>query len=109
MGRYTNENYVKITRDIMKSGLSNKAILLFLWLNELEQRFTSERNFDQRDWFMHTDREISEKSGMSINTVKSAKKELKEKGFIEISRGGWHYTKTGKSGIKQPTVYRIIR
>lgn len=82
-------------------------MVLYLWLNELEQRFTEENG--KRDWFMQTNEELCNVTGMSINTIKKAKKELKDKGFISVSRGNWHYANTGKSSIKQPTIYYLLK
>lgn len=109
MGRKTKSDYMKITRKLFDKeyNLSRNAIYLFVWLNELEQIFTEDDG--GRDWFTHTDKEISERTGMCLGNVKKAKRELVEKGFIETSRGNWHFVSTGKSSIRQPTVYRIIR
>lgn len=109
MSRRTNDNFMKISRETLSDSfrLSKKAIVLWLWLNELEQRYTEE--YGKRDWFMKTDSELAEIAGMSINTVKAAKKELKDHGFIEVSRGHWHYATTGKSSLKQPSVYRLLK
>lgn len=109
MARKTNNNYMKISRELLSNGhdLSRKAILLYLWLNELEQRYTEEDG--ERDWFMKSDKELAKVSGMSVGIVKEAKKELREKGFIEVSRGGWNFKTTGKSSISQPTVYKLLK
>lgn len=109
MGRKIKSNYMKISREILdcNNRLSRKAIILYLWLNELEQRFT-EQNGD-RDWFMYTNDELVELTGMSIKVVKEAKRELIDRGFISVSRGNWCYSSTGKSSIKQPSVYRILK
>lgn len=102
-----NRFYMQLSRAPFDENhhLSHSALVLFVWLNELEQRFTGE----DKDWFLCTDEELCEFTGYSINTVKKAKAELKQTDLVEISRGKWIYTKTGKSGIKQPTKYRILR
>lgn len=109
MSRRTEKDYMKIPRETLRdtANLSRNAILLFLWLNELEQRYTEENG--ARDWFMQTNAELVEKTGLCLDSVKDAKRELKEKGFIEVFRGGWHYVSTGKSSIKQPCCFRILK
>lgn len=113
MGRKTCFPYVKTPQELTdrENRLSNKAILLYVWLNQIEQHKTPNPEKDQytRDWFLCTDKELCEYSGLSINTVKSAKKELKERGFITVGRGNWQYVNTGKSSLRQPCKYQIIK
>lgn len=107
--KYGNSFYMELSRAIFDDDhkeLSRNARWLFVCLNEMEQR----RCFGtDKDWFLCTNEELCEITGFSINTLKAAKAELKQTDLVEISRGGWKFRSTGKSGIKQPTVYRILR
>lgn len=101
--------YMELSRalfDIDHKDLSRNAKWLFVCLNEMEQRYCPDRG---RDWFLCTDKQLCEISGFSINTLKAAKSELRKTDLVEVSRGKWIYNDTGKSGISQPTKYRILR
>lgn len=102
--------YMELSRaifDEQHKNMSRNAKWLFVCLNELEQRYCS--NNSDRDFFMSTDKQLCDITGFSINTLKAAKAELRKTDLVDVSRGGWHYTDTGKSAISQPTVYRILR
>lgn len=101
--------YMELSRAIFDDkhkDLSRNAKWLFVCLNELEQRFCPDRG---RDWFLSTDKDLCDITGFSINTLKAAKSELRKTDLVEVSRGQWIYADTGKSSIKQPTKYRILR
>lgn len=108
----TTGNYLKITRDIATKdayGMSGSAFKLFICLNQLEAIDSSNGEllgdiFERM--FLCTDQRIHDYTGMNIKTIQSAKKELKDRGLITISRGHWHYG-NGKSDIKQPCVYKL--
>lgn len=108
MGRLTTYNYMKTPKNIADKDdrLSTRAMVLYIWLERMEQDYTP--NDGSRHWFLATHEQISNYSGMSINTIKAAKKELAERGFIRIERGGWYYKDTGKSSIKQPCKYTLL-
>lgn len=110
MAKYGNTHFLQLTRSLWEEEyqqLSVKAKWLFVCLNELEQRYCGKDS----GFFFRTDEELCIDTGMSINTVKAAKRELKEKAqkLIRISRGHWTYITTGKSSKYQPTVYQILR
>ena len=92
--------------------MSGSAIKLFIALNKIEsiKEACGELNgaVGQR-WFLCTDGEIRGHTGMNVKSIQSAKKELKEHGFIDVSRGNWHYKQTGKSDIRQPCRYQILK
>lgn len=87
-------------------NLSDKAILLFFWLNELEQRYTN----GDTDYFYRSDEQLASDLKWSEKTVKSAKKELRESGLIEIGYVRWwmddEHTKKSK---KRVTSYKILQ
>jgi DNA-binding MarR family transcriptional regulator len=107
----TKNDYFKVTRLLCdeEHQITPSAFKVFCWLNELEQRAIYARRTigSNPTTFTCTDKELCEKVKMDIKTVQRAKKELKELGLIKVTRGNWHYTRTGKSDIKQPCVYEI--
>lgn len=112
----SNEKYHRIPRELTSensfTSLSGSAFKLFLALNELESRKYKELVYDKSTgyfWFLCTDAQIRDLTGMNEKTIQKAKKELKEHGFIHVARGNWHYAATGKSDIKQPCKYYIIK
>lgn len=108
--KYGNSFYMELSRAIFDNDhqkqMSRNAKWLFVCLNEMEQRRCTGKG---QDWFLCTDKELCELSGFSINTLKQAKSELRKTDLIEVTRGHWKYVETGKSSVKQPTVYRILR
>lgn len=113
MSMNTTGYYLQITREIMNKtlGLSKAEMMLFLWLNEMEQREHNEliSKSDGRISFLCTDKQLHEASGLNLKTIQSAKKVLQEKGFILVERGNWKDKYTKKSSIKQPCKYTILR
>ena len=106
--KYENRFYMQLSREIFTekySEMSKNAKWLFVVLNELEQRYCNKNS----QFFLRTDTQLCEDTGLSINTLKKAKAELKRyPELVKISRGHWHYTETGKSSIQQPTRYQIM-
>lgn len=103
--KHGNKHYMQVSRDIWKYPISDNAKLLFFWLNELEQRYTG----DREQYFFHTDAELAKELGWHINTLKKAKKELRETDLIEIQKIHWIDQKTGKKSEKWVTAYTILR
>ena len=108
-----NDNYFfKSTRFITRAkrkDLSGSAHKLYNWLNEVEQRAQESGQLygdTPRKWFLCTDNQLHELTGMNVKTIQRAKKELKDSGLISVTRGKWHYS-NGKSDISQPCRYSI--
>ncbi len=77
MSNGTKNDFIKIPRDLWKDEyctLSVTAKWLYICLNELEQRFN---NQVEGKYFYHSDQQLCDITGMSINVVKRAKKELR--------------------------------
>jgi hypothetical protein len=106
--KYGNSYYLQLTREIFNekySGLSVTAKWLFVVLNELEQRYTGQNE----DFFFRTNEELAVDCGISLATLKRAKKELLETDLIESWKGHCRDPETGKFTEKQFTFYRILR
>ena len=73
---------MQVSRAIWDIELSDRAKLLFLWLNELEQRYTGQH----QDYFYRTDEMLAKDMGWNIKTIEKTKKELKASGLIRTSR-----------------------
>lgn len=103
--KHNNTFYMQVSREIWNCNISDKAKLLFFWLNELEQRYTGEKT----DYFFRTDKDLANDLGWSLKTLKSAKSELRQTSFISISKMHWIDTETGKKSEKCVTSYRIMK
>lgn len=73
---------MQVSREIWDYNLSDRAKLLFLWLNELEQRYTGPK----QNYFYRTDEQLAEDMGWNIKTVRNAKAELRATDLIRITR-----------------------
>lgn len=102
--KYNNTYFIQLSRTIFDDKyktLSVNAKWLYCVLNELEHRFSRESD----GLFYRTNEELAEDSGMSLATLKRAKKELAESGLIEICKV--HFITNGVKSKKQITGYRI--
>lgn len=90
----TNTNFFKLSNTIIEDkkfqGLSDSAFRLLIYLKQKEHRFGKKSKRKKEDgvdesvlYFWRTDSQISEDIGKNIKTVKKAKKELIEAGFIK--------------------------
>lgn len=103
--KHNNVYYMQVSRTIWGVPLSDKAKLLFFWLNELEQRYTGEKE----DYFYRTDEELAKDMSWSLKTLKKAKAELKETDLIQFCKVHWVDKNTGKKSEKWVTGYRILK
>lgn len=103
--KHNNVFYMQVSREIWKHDISDKAKLLFFWLNELEQRYTGEKT----DYFFRSDADLSNDLGWSLKILKIAKAELKETNLIEVTKVHWVDKETGKKSEKRITGYRILK
>ena len=99
-----NAHYMQVPRDVWEYGLSNKALILYFWLNELEQRYTN----GKVDYFYRSDEALAEDLNWNIKTVKAAKAELKETDLIRCGFVHWWTDETHtKMHKKKVTSYHI--
>lgn len=108
MAKYqeTRGNFIQLPREIFsdKYNLSVNAICLFVWLKELEHRYTNYR--DSR--FSRTNEQLVKDCGMSEKTLRKARQELIDKGFLTIEKR--HYDKkNGQKSEQRITYYRLFR
>lgn len=77
--KHYNTFFMQLTRELCKDDrikeLSAGAVKLFVWLNELEQRYCS----DDLETFTHSDKQLAEELNVNIKTLQSWKRELKER------------------------------
>ena len=102
--KHGNSYFMQVSRKVWGYPLSDKAKLLFFWLNELEQRYTGE----DVDYFYRTDADLATDMGWSLKTLKAAKAELRETELIQLLKINWVDPKTGKKSEKRVTGYRIL-
>lgn len=101
-----NTFYAQISRAIWNYDISDKAKLLFFWLNELEQRYTG----THREYFYRTDEQLADDLHWNIKTLKAAKAELKKTDLVKLSRVRWYTDGSHeKLSKKYVTGYRILK
>lgn len=71
----------------------------------VQRKQEKEKSRESDGLFYRTNEELAEDSGMSLATLKRAKKELAESGLIEICKV--HFITNGVKSKKQITGYRI--
>lgn len=103
--KHNNVFFMQVSREIWKYDISDKAKLLFFWLNELEQRYTGEKE----DFFFRTDEELANDLSWSLKTLKNVKAELRKTDLIQLSKVHWVNKETGKKSEKWVTGYRILK
>ena len=103
--KYKDRNYLQLCRDIFKDELflklSASAKWLYVVLVENEHRFTGKKE----DFFFRSNQDLAKDSGMSIATVKRAKKELQ--GYINTWQLHFVDAETKKKSHKHITGYRF--
>jgi hypothetical protein len=109
--KHNNIFYLQLTRHLFTDEyehLSQNAKWLFVVLKEQEQRFTG-GNY-KRDFFLRSDTELSEDSGMSLRTLKRAKSELSKTDLIQTWQSHWITDKeNNKLSQKHVTAYRVLK
>lgn len=105
--KYNNDFYLQLSRHLFDDkyiNLSVSAKWLFVVLNELEQRYCSR----DKNYFYRTDSDLAEDSGLSLSTVKRAKKELIDAGLIKCNLSPFVSELTNKKSKMHVTVYEIL-
>jgi DNA-binding transcriptional regulator YhcF (GntR family) len=72
-------------------------------MNELEHRYTGKKV----KFFFHTNEEMATFCGVSVWTIKKAKRELSEYSFIKTSQMHWVERETKRKSERHVTAYRI--
>lgn len=106
--KHGNSYYLQLTREIFSdkySSLSVNAKWLFVVLNELEQKYTSQR----QEFFFRTNDELAKDCGLSMATFKRAKQELLDTDLIHTWQAHFVSPETGKKSEKHITCYRILK
>jgi AraC-like DNA-binding protein len=106
--KYNNNFYIQLSRNIFTqeySSLSTNAKWLFVVLNELEHKLTGEKE----DFFTRSDEQLAKDAGMSLSTLKRAKKELKGTNLIQSWKCHFQNKETKKLSKVYYTAYRILK
>lgn len=109
--KYENTNYMQLSRVICNEEyvkkLSVGARMLFVTLNELEQRYCNSKT----PFFYRTNEELAADMGVSVQAVKKYKKELKNVApeLVRIRTGHFIDQNTGKKSEKHFTTYEIMK
>jgi Mn-dependent DtxR family transcriptional regulator len=86
-------------------SLSNNAKLLFVILNELEQRYSIEGT----DYFYHSNEQLAEELNVTLKTFKKAKAELLKTDLVKTWQMPFQNKETGKKSAKHVTVWKILK
>ena len=106
--KHGNEFYLQLTRKLFTEeykNLSKNAKWLFVVLNELEQRYTGEKE----DFFFRSNEDLANDCQISLPTLKRAKKELLSTELIQSWQTHFVNKDTGKKSEKRTTAYRILK
>lgn len=105
--KYKTGSYVQLDKKIFSeeyASMSVGAKWLYTYLTGLEHRFCTE----DKNYFFRTDEQLSKDVGISLNSLKKYKRELKEVGLIQINYGHYVDRKTGKKSQEKYTAYTIL-
>ena len=109
--KHNNNYYMQLSRHICdeehKEKLSIGARMLFVTLNELEQRYCNEG----KTFFVRSNEQLAEDMGVSINSIKKYKAELRKNAtdLVKMGIGRYKDKKTGKMSEEYITTYSILR
>lgn len=105
--KYKDGNYLHLSRKLFNddkfANLSINAKWLYVVLNELEHRFTGKKE----DYFFRSNEDLAKDAGMSLPTLKRAKKELKDNNIVQFMKIHFVDPETKKKSYKHVTGYRI--
>lgn len=87
----------EVFEDTKFKELRISSRVFYVYLCKLRNRYA-----DEKGLFWRSMRTLSDETGMNLDTVKGAKKELKSKGFIEVVRGKYAHKKN-----RAPDWYRV--
>jgi hypothetical protein len=102
-----NTFYMQLSRKIFTpeyEWISNNGRLLYMVLNELEQRYTN----GDKDFFFRSNEDLAKDCRFSLPTLKRAKAELVKSGLIQTWQSHYREIETGKLSKKHITCYRIL-
>lgn len=103
--KYKKGNYLQLSRNIFKEDtLSVNAKWLYVVLNELEHRFTGKKE----DFFTRSNSQLVADTGMSLSTVKKAKRELLSRTDLVQTWQSHFVSMDGKKSKTHYTAYRIL-
>ncbi len=103
-------NYLQLSRLLFREDderfnkLSYQAKWLYVVLNELEHRFSGTQT---ENYFWRSNNDLARDAGMSLSTMKAAKKELVDNNVVQSWQMHWRDPTTGKLSEKHVTAFRI--
>ncbi len=96
---YSWGDWFRCSKDIVRDKtLSQSAKWLYVVLSELNNCYSGKQGF-----FTRSNKDLMNDCGMSDKTLKKAKKDLIEKGYIKV----WHNNLWGDDEQKTQTTYSI--
>ena len=104
--KHGNTFFLQLSREIFADKhkrLSQNAKWLFVVMNELEQRFTGERE----DFFFRSNDDLARDCNWSLPTLKKAKRELLATDLVQSFYIHFENRETRKKSEKKVCAYRI--
>lgn len=92
--------------------LSYPGFKLYIWLHELEHRFTTgthKKKGVTQDFFFRSNEDLSKDTGMPERTIVEAKNELRSTGFVHIYQMHFIDPATSKKSHKHVTGFKILK
>ena len=107
MKKYESSNFIQLRREIFTDKdfleLSINAKWLYFVLNELEHRFTGEK----QSGFSRSNEELARDCGFCIRTLIRAKQELIKTKWVKFKYAHWEGYKPGKKSEKHISYYEL--
>ena len=105
--KYKGTNFIQVKREIFNdekySELSREACWLYVVLNELEHRYTGEKE----DYFFRSNEDLSKDARMGTTLLSKTKKELLATNLVQSWQMHW-IDDSGKKSKKKVSAYRIL-
>ena len=108
MSKRTTGDFIKVPREIFREDnrqLSIYAKLLYVFLHELDARYTGAKKVD---YFFRSNEELASDLNISVSSIKRAKQELKDANLINTGYiHWWQDEKQTKMSKKKVTSYTV--
>lgn len=106
--KYKGSNFIQLRREIFNEEkykeLSREACWLYVVLNELEHRYTGEKE----NFFFRSNEDLCKDARMGNSLLKKVKKELLATDLVQSWQMHWINPETGKKSIKKVTAYKLL-
>lgn len=117
MPKYKEGSFFQVSRLIFKdpkfNELHHTSKYFFFMLNEIEHRFTGVRTKNKKrkseDFFFRTTKDLESDTGLTGKTIRKARKDLENIGYIQTWKMHWRDKETGKKSEKHTIAFRLLK